>query len=312
MARLSSLPGALIEASENLCDLSLRGRYRKSHRQRRDEHNGTGYHWAAHKAFIHRGGACALPELFQLGNKKPVFPPCFQAGVTHIRVTQAVACDRNTRALYQCQPGAVRCEQTQHSPCFGGAGCLLHHAGLNQTPWRFVSKPRLPIDVFIFDSRAAAIENEMRWTKRLKWERWVCLPDPAADQEAAWKVRSKHVQEMVRLCIASSWTEKAQEEIPPGIPAPRLGNPFISSWCSFPLAASLVSKTPSANDTVRWIGGITYSKNLLRIYTGCSSSCWIQIQYPYCCQHWNKRKVLLSKKTGKRNRNKSCATTEYL
>lgn len=90
MARLSSLPGALIEASENLCDLSLRGRYRKSHRQRRDEHNGTGYHWAAHKAFIHRGGACALPELFQLGNKKPVFPPCFQAGVTHIRVTQAV------------------------------------------------------------------------------------------------------------------------------------------------------------------------------------------------------------------------------
>lgn len=162
MARLSSLPGALIEASENLCDLSLRGRYRKSHRQRRDEHNGTGYHWAAHKAFIHRGGACALPELFQLGNKKPVFPPCFQAGVTHIRVTQAVACDRNTHALYQCQPGAVRCEQTQHSPCFGGAGCLLHHAGLNQTPWRFVSKPRLPIDVFIFDSRAAAIENEMR------------------------------------------------------------------------------------------------------------------------------------------------------
>lgn len=152
----------------------------------------------------------------------------------------------------------------------------------------------------------------MRWTKRLKRESWVCLPDPAADQEAAWNVRSKHVQERVRLCIVSSWTEKAQEEIPSGIPAPRLGNPFISSWCSFPLAASLVSKTPSANDTVRWIRGITYSKNLLRIYTGCSSSCWIQIQYPYCCQHWNKRKVLLSEKTGKRNHNKSCATAEYL
>lgn len=43
-------------------------------------------------------------ELFQLGNKKPFFPPCFLMAATHVRVTQAAARGgRDTRALYQQQ-----------------------------------------------------------------------------------------------------------------------------------------------------------------------------------------------------------------
>lgn len=52
----------------------------RSHQQHGDEHQAAGYRGATHNGFIHRGGACALLELFQLGNKKPFFLPLFSDG----------------------------------------------------------------------------------------------------------------------------------------------------------------------------------------------------------------------------------------